>query len=97
MEKSKKELELQVSLGLIEPVPAGKKSNWVNPIVVAPKKDGSIWLCVNLRMLNKYVKRLETPQHCPLEVARTIPKGYKPFATFDTFKGSHTPPKEDMQ
>ncbi len=42
MEKSKKELELQVSLGLIEPVPAGKKSNWVNPIVVAPKKDGSI-------------------------------------------------------
>ncbi len=29
MEKSKKELELQVSLGLIEPVPAGKKSNWV--------------------------------------------------------------------
>ena len=47
--------------------------------------------------VNKYVKRLENPQHCPLEVARTIPKGYKHFATFDTFKGSHTPPKEDMQ
>jgi hypothetical protein len=53
MEKLKKELELQLSLGLIEPVPAGEKSNWLHPIVVTPKKDGSIRLCVNLRMLNK--------------------------------------------
>jgi hypothetical protein len=39
MEKLKKELELQLSLGLIEQVPAGEKSDWLHPIVVAPKKD----------------------------------------------------------
>jgi hypothetical protein len=89
MEKLKKELELQLSLGLIEQVPAGEKSDWLHPIVVAPKKDGSIRLCVDLRMLNKYVKRPENPQRSPWEVVRTIPTGCKHFATFDAFKGYH--------
>jgi hypothetical protein len=53
VEKLKAKLELQLSMRLIETVPAGEKSDWLHPIVVAPKKDGSIWLCVNLRMLNK--------------------------------------------
>jgi hypothetical protein len=39
MEKLKAELELQLSMGLIETVPAGEKSDWLHPIVVAPKKD----------------------------------------------------------
>jgi hypothetical protein len=49
-EKLKAKLELQLSMGLIKTVPAGEKSNWLHPLVVAPKKVGSIWLCVNLRM-----------------------------------------------
>ncbi len=39
MEKLKAELELQLSMGLIETVPAGEESDWLNPIVVAPKND----------------------------------------------------------
>jgi hypothetical protein len=89
MEKLKTELELQLGLGLIEQVPAGEKSEWLHPIVVAPKKDGSIRLCVDLRMLNKFVKRPENPQRSPWEVVRTIPTGCKHFATFDAFKGYH--------
>ena len=87
MEKLKAELELRLSMGLIKTVPAGKKSNWLHPIVVAPKKDGSIQLCVKLRMLNKFVKRPENPQLSPWEVVRTIPTGCQHFATFDAFKG----------
>jgi hypothetical protein len=89
MEKLKTELELQLGLGLIEQVPASEKSEWLHPIVVAPKKDGSIRLCVDLRMLNKFVKRQENPQRSPWEVVRTIPTGCKHFATFDAFKGYH--------
>ncbi len=89
MEKLKKELELQLGLGLIKQVPAGEKSEWLHPIVVAPKKDGNIRLCVDLRMLNKFVKRPENPQRSPWEVVRTIPTGCKHFATFDAFKGYH--------
>ncbi len=33
MEKLKKELKLQLGMGLIEQVPAGKKSEWLHPIV----------------------------------------------------------------
>ena len=89
MEKLKKELELQLGMGLIEQVPAGKKSKWLHPIVIAPKKDGSIRLCVDLKMLNKFTKRPENLQRSPWEVVRTIPTGCKHFATFDVFKGYH--------
>jgi hypothetical protein len=89
MEKLNIELELQLSLGLIEQVPTGKKSNWLHPIVVAPKKDDSIQLCIDLRMLNKYVKRPEKPKRSPWEVVQTIPTGCKHFTTFNAFKGYH--------
>ncbi len=52
MKKLKAELKLQLSMGLIKTVPTGEKSDWLHPIVVAPKTDCSIWLCVHLRMLN---------------------------------------------
>jgi hypothetical protein len=89
MDKLKAELELQLSMGLIETVPAGEKSNWLHPIVVTPKKDGSIRLCVDLRMLNKFFKRPENPQRSPWEVVRTILTGCQHFATFNAFKGYH--------
>jgi hypothetical protein len=72
-----------------ETVPAGEKSDWLHPIKVTPKKDGSFRLCVNLRMLNKFVKRPENPQRSPWEVVRTIPIGCRHFATLDAFKGYH--------
>jgi hypothetical protein len=89
MDKLKAELKLQLSMGLIETVPAGEKSDSLHPIVVAPKKGGSIRLCVDLRMLNKFVKRPENPQLSPSEVVKTIPTGCRHFATFDAFKGYH--------
>ena len=89
MKKLEAELKLQLSMGLIEKVVLGEKCDWLHPIVVAPKKDGAIRLCVDLRMLNKSVRRPENPQRSPWEVVRTIPAGCRHFAVFDAFKGYH--------
>jgi hypothetical protein len=86
MEKLKAELELQLSMGLIETV---EKSDWLHPIVVALKKDNSIWLFIDIIMLNKSVKRPENPQRSPWKVVRTIPMVCRHFATFDAIKGYH--------
>jgi hypothetical protein len=69
MEKLKAKIELQLSMGLIKTVLEGEKSNWLQPIVVAPKKDGSIRLCIDLRMLKKFVKRPKNPLRSPRELS----------------------------
>ncbi len=53
-ESLKKELEDLVDQDIIEPVMGA--SEWLHPIVVVPKKDGGIRMCVDLTKLNKYVK-----------------------------------------
>ncbi len=86
-ESLKKELQDLVDQDIIEPV-AGA-SEWLHPIVVVPKKDGGIRMCVDLTKLNKYVKRPVNPQPTPFEVVRKLPKGKKHLAVFDALKGYH--------
>ena len=41
--------------GIIEKVT--KPTDWVNPVVIVPKKDNSIRICLDPRHLNKFIKR----------------------------------------
>jgi len=86
-EALKKELDDLVRQEIIEFVEG--PSEWLHPIVIVPKKDGNIRMCVDLTKLNKYIKRPVNPQPTPWEVVRTVPKGKKHFAVFDALKGYH--------
>ncbi len=48
----KEELEIMQSLGVIEP----STSEWSNPIVVVPKKDGSLRFCLDFCKINSVSK-----------------------------------------
>jgi len=82
-----KELADLVKQDIIEPVQGA--TDWLHPIVVVPKKDGAIRMCVDLTKLNKYIVRPTNPQPTPWEVVRLVPKGKKHFAVFDALKGYH--------
>ena len=46
---------------IIERVPENQPTPWVSPIVVVPKKDGNVRLCVDMRMANEAIKRVRHP------------------------------------
>ena len=58
-EQVKMELQRMEELGVIAPVK--HSTNWCAGVVVAPKKNGKVRLCVDLSQLNKSVKRETYP------------------------------------
>ena len=55
MEKVKNELNRMESLGVIEMI--NEPTDWCAPMVPVVKKDGSIRICTDFKMLNKFLKR----------------------------------------
>lgn len=53
--KVKEKLDLMVSENLI--VPVTEPTDWIHPIVIVPKPNGDIRICMDPRNLNKYIKR----------------------------------------
>uniref|UniRef100_A0A0A9W2U6 RNA-directed DNA polymerase n=1 Tax=Lygus hesperus TaxID=30085 RepID=A0A0A9W2U6_LYGHE len=54
-EKVRQEIARMEELGIIERV--DEATEWCSPIVVVPKRDGSVRLCVDFTKLNEYVMR----------------------------------------
>lgn len=54
-DKVKNKLDEMVAQNLI--VPVQQPTDWVHPVVVVPKSNGDIRICMDPRNLNKYVKR----------------------------------------
>ncbi|XP_022108206.1 uncharacterized protein LOC110988727 [Acanthaster planci] len=55
MPQRKEELDKMENLGIIQRIT--KPTDWCSPIVIAPKKNGAIRLCVDLRQLNRTTTR----------------------------------------
>ena len=67
MKEVKEQLDRDVRLGVIEPVPVGEPVTWCSCMVVCPKKDGRPRRTVDLKALNKTAPRqtnaTESPFH----------------------------------
>ncbi len=62
-------------------------TDWLHPFTVVTKLDDSLRLCVDLRQLNKCVKRPIHPIKLPKDAIASIPPGTKYLMTFDAKSG----------
>ena len=92
---AKTELDQLEQAGVIAPVT--KATDWVHPMVIVPKPNGGIRLCVDLQKLNKYVRLPYHPSKSPAEVVLNIFSSSKFFLTLDVTKGYWQVPLEKRQ
>ena len=71
------ELESQ---DVIEKVPENEATPWVSPIVVVPRKDGQVRICVDMRLANEAIRRVRHPIPTVNDVSFTL-NGAKFFET----------------
>ena len=94
-DKLKAELDLLQAEGVIAPVT--EPTDWCAPIVVAPKKNSDrIRLCIDLSLLNRYVKRERYLSVAPAQaVADIASENANIFTKLDTLKGYHQCPLDE--
>ena len=81
-EKVEMELKSLESQDIIEKVPESEHTDWVSPIVVVPKKEGKIRICVDMRAANTAVKRIRHPIPTVKDIALEL-NGAKYFSDLD--------------
>ena len=91
MEKVKADMDRDVQLGVIEPVPVGEPVNWCHRMVVTAKKNGDPRRTVDLQSLNRHAKRETHYTSSPFHQARTVPHGTKK-TVLDAWNGYHSVP-----
>ena len=64
------------------------KATWLSPIVVVPKKNGKLWICVDFRCLYVATKKDPYPLLFTDEVLDTV-IGYAAYSFIDCFPGYH--------
>ena len=87
-EKVEMELKSLESQDIIEKVPESEHTDWVSPIVVVPKKDGKIRICVDMRAANTAVKRIRHPIPTVKDIALEL-NGAKYFSKLDLAQAYH--------
>ena len=88
--RAKVELELQKleKQDIIEKVPDTEHTDWVSPIVVVPKKDGRIRMCVDMRAANTAIKRIRHPIPTVKDISMEL-NGAKFFSKLDMSQAYH--------
>jgi len=75
-----------LDLGIIEPVDG--PAPWVNPVVIIPKNNGEIRLCIDMRKANQVITRRRYPIPTIDEVLHNM-NGAKVFSKLDLKWGYH--------
>ena len=87
--KVKKQLDKDVRLGIIEPVPQGTPTRWCSRMVVASKKNGDPRRTIDLQQLNKATLRETHHTPSPYNIVSITPK--KTYKTvLDAWNGYHS-------
>ena len=73
----KEDLDRDVNLGVIEPVPAGTPLTWCHRMVIATKKDSTPRRTVDFQALNKHAVRETHHTPSPFHLARSVPNNKK--------------------
>ena len=81
----KEDLERFLKAGFIEPV---DQATWLSPIVVVPKKNGKLRICVDFRCLNVATKKDPYPLPFTDEVLNTVIE-YAVYSFIDCFSDYH--------
>ena len=87
--KVKEDLDRDVRLGIIEPVPAGTPTLWCSRMVVAPKKDGTPRRTVDLQKLNAATMRETHHTPSPFNQVSVVPARTKK-TILDAWNGYHS-------
>ena len=87
-EEVKNTLDTMVKNNIIRPI-TDTPSDWCHPLVIVPKKNNKLRLCVDLTKLNKHVKRPVYPTMTPKEAVSSIDSDSRYFTTLDMSQGYH--------
>ena len=85
--KTDKKLDELLEMGIIEEVPEGP-TGWVSPLVVIPKEDGDVRVCVDMRRANQAITRERHPIPTIEEVLHDL-NGSTVFSKLDLKWGFH--------
>lgn len=90
-EKVKADIDRDIRLGIIEPIPQGTITPWCARMVVTPKKNGEPRRTVDLQQLNKATLREVHHTPSPFNMVASIPTG-KRKTVLDAWNGYHSLP-----
>ena len=90
-EKVKRDLERDVSLGVMEPVPLNTPVTWCHRMVTVPKHNGEPRRTVDMQSLNKASVRQTHPTKSPFMLASSVPAG-KIKSVLDVWNSFHSVP-----
>ena len=90
-EQVKADLDRDVAMGIIEPVPVGSPTTWCSRMVVVAKKNGQPRRTVDLQALNKVCSRETHHTPSPFHLAQSVPPGTRK-TVLDAWNGYHAVP-----
>ena len=88
-QKVKDQLDRDVKLGVIEPVPWGEPTTWCSRMITVAKKDGSPRRTIDLQALNDASVRQTHHTPSPFHQAMAVPHGTRK-TVLDAWNGYHS-------